>query len=201
MESRILIIHPSEIVRQGLYTILKRLFNIDSTLLSGIDELKSYMEIKESKLVLLIDSALKAQADSTTLKTFDNSNALLTVLVRPTGEKTSCTADCDCCFFLEDDNSRIYSLLHPFLESGTEVSFRKNGAGLTDREVDVIKLVAYGRTNKDIAEELCISIHTVISHRKNITEKLGIKSISGLTVYAMLNNLIDANSIDPDNLI
>ena len=72
---------------------------------------------------------------------------------------------------------------------------------MTDREIDVIRLVALGKTNKEIAEELCISIHTVISHRKNITEKLGIKSISGLTVYAMLNNLINVNSIDPGALI
>ncbi|NJO92945.1 MAG: hypothetical protein HC831_31265, partial [Chloroflexia bacterium] len=49
--------------------------------------------------------------------------------------------------------------------------------------------------------KLFISIHTVISHRKNITEKLGIKSISGLTVYAVLNKLIDTESINPEQLI
>ena len=64
-----------------------------------------------------------------------------------------------------------------------------------------MQLVALGNSNKEIAEKLFISIHTVISHRKNITEKLGIKSISGLTVYAILNKLIDTNSIDPEQLI
>jgi DNA-binding CsgD family transcriptional regulator len=61
---------------------------------------------------------------------------------------------------------------------------------LSDREVDVLKLVAQGNSNKEIADKLCISINTVITHRKNITEKLGIKTIAGLTVYAMMNNLI-----------
>ena len=77
-------------------------------------------------------------------------------------------------------------------------SKKKNATGLTEREIDVLRLVAFGKTNKDIADKLCISIHTAISHRKNITEKLGIKSISGLTVFAILNNLIDTSVIDPE---
>ena len=58
-----------------------------------------------------------------------------------------------------------------------------------------------GFANKEIADKLFISIHTVISHRKNITEKLGIKSISGLTVYAIMNNLLDLEDINPEELI
>ena len=61
---------------------------------------------------------------------------------------------------------------------------------LTPREIDVLKLAAQGYINKEIAEKLQISLHTVISHRKNIAEKLSIKNISGLTVYAMMNGLI-----------
>jgi DNA-binding CsgD family transcriptional regulator len=72
---------------------------------------------------------------------------------------------------------------------------------LSEREKDVLQLVALGHSNKEIAEKLFISIHTVISHRKNITEKLGIKSISGLTVYAILNKMIDTEHIDPTSLI
>ena len=72
---------------------------------------------------------------------------------------------------------------------------------LTAREKDVLNLVALGHSNKEIADKLFISIHTVISHRKNITEKLGIKSISGLTVYAMLNKIIDTDQMNTDQLI
>jgi DNA-binding CsgD family transcriptional regulator len=65
-----------------------------------------------------------------------------------------------------------------------------NNNMLSSRETDILKEVAMGYSNKEIAERLFISINTVITHRKNITEKLGIKTISGLTVYALLNQLI-----------
>jgi len=63
-------------------------------------------------------------------------------------------------------------------------------SGLSDREKDVLREIALGKTNKEIADNLFISAHTAITHRKNITRKLGIKSVSGLTVYAILNKLI-----------
>ncbi len=61
---------------------------------------------------------------------------------------------------------------------------------LSQREIEVLRLIASGRINKEIAQELNISINTVLSHRKNITAKLGIKSISGLTFYALMNGII-----------
>ncbi|GET20150.1 response regulator transcription factor [Prolixibacter denitrificans] len=61
---------------------------------------------------------------------------------------------------------------------------------LSERETDVLKLLATGLTNKEIAEKLSISINTVITHRKNITQKTGIKSVSGLTIYAVVKKLV-----------
>lgn len=61
---------------------------------------------------------------------------------------------------------------------------------LTQREIEVLHLIASGRINKEIAQELNISINTVLTHRKNITAKLGIKSVSGLSFYAMMNGII-----------
>ena len=57
-----------------------------------------------------------------------------------------------------------------------------------------------GHTNKTIADKLFISAHTVISHRKNITDKLGIKSIPGLTVYAIIQNIVSTSEIAPEQL-
>ena len=67
---------------------------------------------------------------------------------------------------------------------------------LSDREKDVLIQLVNGLSNKEIADVLCISTHTVISHRKNITRKLNIHSTAGLTVYAIVNKLIDINSMD-----
>jgi DNA-binding CsgD family transcriptional regulator len=65
---------------------------------------------------------------------------------------------------------------------------------LSEREVDVLLLLVNGLSNKEIAEKLNISIHTVISHRKNMIEKTGIKSLPGLTIYAISKKIIPLNT-------
>jgi len=61
---------------------------------------------------------------------------------------------------------------------------------LSDREIEVLKLLASGLANKEIADKLNISTNTVITHRKNISQKTGIKSVSGLTIYAVVKKLV-----------
>ena len=73
---------------------------------------------------------------------------------------------------------------------------RPEGEELSAREREILVSVAKGKLNKEIADEYNISIYTVITHRKNITRKTGIKTVAGLTVYALLNNLIDMNSVE-----
>lgn len=70
-----------------------------------------------------------------------------------------------------------------------------NGETLSDRERDVVIGVVQGMTNKEIADNLCISINTVITHRRNIARKLQIHSPAGLTIYAIVNNLVDISSV------
>ena len=67
---------------------------------------------------------------------------------------------------------------------------------LSDREKDVLIQVVRGLSNKEIADVLCISTHTVISHRKNIARKLNIHSTAGLTIYAIVNKLVDINTLE-----
>ena len=71
----------------------------------------------------------------------------------------------------------------------------QNADALSDREKDVIVALVQGMANKEIADHLCISINTVITHRRNIARKLQIHSPAGLTIYAILNGLVDISSV------
>ena len=95
---------------------------------------------------------------------------------------------------IEDD------ILRPALTKQESHSHRRHQQPeteeLSDREKDVLIQVVRGLSNKEIADVLCISTHTVITHRKNIAHKLNIHSSAGLTIYAIVNKLIDINSMD-----
>ena len=66
---------------------------------------------------------------------------------------------------------------------------------LGEREKEVIVALVQGMSNKEIAEHLCIATNTVITHRRNIARKLQIHSAAGLTIYAIVNNLVDISSV------
>lgn len=75
------------------------------------------------------------------------------------------------------------------------ISKGNDGDQLSDREKDVIVSLVQGMTNKEIADHLCISTNTVITHRRNIAKKLQIHSPAGLTIYAIVNHLVDISSV------
>lgn len=88
---------------------------------------------------------------------------------------------------------------HIFLEETIlerHVHEQDDDSTLSSREKEVLVCVAKGMINKEIADHLNISIHTVISHRKNISQKTGIKTVAGMTVYALLNKMIDIQSVE-----
>lgn len=95
---------------------------------------------------------------------------------------------------IEDD------ILRPALTHSKPLTHRRHqlpeSEELSDRERDVLIQVVRGLSNKEIADVLCISMHTVVSHRKHITRKLNIHSTAGLTVYAIVNHLVDINSLE-----
>lgn len=90
---------------------------------------------------------------------------------------------------VNDNESDIINAVSTFFTDGHEEG-KNTTNSLSGREIDVLRLIAAGKINKEIAQELNISINTVLSHRKNLTAKLGIKSISGLTFYAMMNGIV-----------
>ena len=66
---------------------------------------------------------------------------------------------------------------------------------LTNREIEVMSYIVQGHTNKEIADILNVSLATIITHRKNIMDKLGMKSVSALTIYAVMHGYVDINKI------
>jgi len=79
--------------------------------------------------------------------------------------------------------------------SGMVLGAGQNADALSDREKDVIVALVQGMANKEIADHLCISVNTVITHRRNIARKLQIHSPAGLTIYAIVNGLVDISSV------
>ncbi len=100
------------------------------------------------------------------------------------------TSQFDASINLTDSPEKIISIIEQVSTSGANYDAGVKGDSLSDREVDVLKLLAAGLTNKEIADKLSISANTVITHRKNITQKTGIKSAQGLTIYAVVKKLI-----------
>ena len=70
-----------------------------------------------------------------------------------------------------------------------------NASTLSPREIEVLSLVVKGYINKEIADKLCLSLPTIVSHRKNLMSKLGVRSVSALTIYAVMNGYVDVNDI------
>ncbi len=67
--------------------------------------------------------------------------------------------------------------------------------GLSERELEILRCIVRGMTNKEVANQLYISINTVLTHRKNISRKLDIHSVSGLTIYAIVNGIVNIDDI------
>ena len=96
---------------------------------------------------------------------------------------------------LNDSKQKVISKIFNILSDNKLSQDKPESVELSNRETDVLIALVKGLTNKEISDKLFISVHTVITHRKNIIRKTGIKSVSGLTVYALLNNLVDENDI------
>ena len=93
---------------------------------------------------------------------------------------------------IKQHNRIRYRILAPIV-AGMEKDGNKD---LSVREIEVLKQIVKGCTNKEVGDQLCISLNTVLTHRKNITSKLGIKTIPGLTFYAITNGIISGDEIE-----
>jgi len=188
MGRNIVLIHESEIIAKGLRSVLLSNLNMDLIHLNSIADLTARKYLSDCYTLFIIDKDLKDENLINNLVSLKEKNKLDILWFYN--------------FDVEGDNLlNIYSSTNSIIKVIRELLMKEGvykdlaPQELSGRELDVLKLVAKGRSNKDIADILFISIHTVISHRKNITDKLGIKSIPGLTVYAILNKFVEPSEI------
>ncbi len=200
MEENVFILHPSEIIRKGLALILQEYFKMEITQLSSINDLNSFAAISNNLIIVIIQKGLVLPEE--TEERLRKNNQFNMVSLSASTDMEGVTEGYDYDLNVLASNLEIQKLIQVIRKSASKskAATVENG-DLTQREKDVIRQIALGLSNKEMADKLNISIHTVISHRKNITEKLNIKSISGLTVYAIMNNLLDISDINPEELI
>ncbi len=182
----IVIASSSFIVRKGLTDILKELYT--GRKIFGIDSAKELNKfIEQNKIaLLLVSNKILLEVN---LSYYKEIQVIKMIDSRPDFMDTDST-NSELLFLDENENSIMHILKRNLALMEKDSSKNKNESELSDRELDIVREVALGKTNKEIADKLFISVHTVITHRKNITRKLGIKTVSGLTVYALLNKLI-----------
>jgi len=198
MNTRVVIIHGSPIVSEGLHHILH------NSSLQLHDHLRVFNQpdditIHRSSHYIFITTAGFFQ-NLYKYQLISVSESRYRFLLLNTDDSPAMHNLSSDTIYLNDTQNQIVEKLRHALNSFIH---EKNTiiASLTERETEILKLVALGNASKEIADKLSISTHTVITHRKNITEKLGIKSISGLTVYAILNKIIDTDQLSINDLI
>jgi DNA-binding NarL/FixJ family response regulator len=188
---KILIAEQSYLVRKGLIHVLKQFPEV-----TGVEVLGSHLGLSELTQhfcphILIINTTIAgAIAGNELEKLMPESSKTIHLIstMLPPGSPPSQIS-------IYDSKMAIAEKLLPVIRLFEKEVDEAESEELTQREKLILTNVALGLTNKEIASKLHISAHTVISHRKNITRKLDIKSVSGLTVYAILNGLLKMDDI------
>lgn len=191
---RVAIIEPSAIIAEGVATLAGRSGEFEVVYSSG--DMRMLMErfAMVAPDVVIVGSQMVGANNQSLRVAYPELQSVTLALLSTTVCDEEVMRQFDGVVNIYDGQAQIIRKLHAAVEQG-ETNPYSDSHDLSERERDVLILVAKGKTNKEIADELNISIHTVMSHRKNITHKTGIKSVAGLTVYALLNNLLDQNDV------
>ncbi len=132
-------------------------------------------------------------------RSFFSAHRHRTIVLTTAPEHAAQLADFHCVCVTGGEKALVKSLLQMMRRGHPHGEHISHGAQqrplLSPREVEVLSLLARGFINKEIADRLCISLTTVITHRKNIVEKLGMRSVSALTIYAVMNGYVDLEQI------
>ena len=188
---KVTIIEPSEIVSAGLKQLVEYGGNFHVT--KVFKSIQDYSENLNGNpdIILINPTALNIgdSNDPRNIITAKDNVAIVAICYLAYNEET--LRNYDGCIGMFSTQEQIEKKLLSALKTTSDKEQDDNCNELSTRECEILTAVAKGKTNKEIADEFNISIHTVISHRKNISHKLGINSIAGLTIYAVMNKLLD----------
>lgn len=195
MPSSVIIAEHSEIIRRGLADILEK-----SGLFDRIREVACAANLvdlvkRTHPDVLVVNPGMVDSHFSDQLKNSGGKRPRLAAIVYSFHEE-AILEGFDELIPINDTRTKIQKKLVA-LVNATPVENQETDHGLSPRETEVLRELVRGLSNKEISEKLFISTHTVMSHRKNITQKLNIKSVAGLTVYAILNKIIRMEELGP----
>jgi DNA-binding NarL/FixJ family response regulator len=195
MGKTLIIAEQSEIIRKGLVNLSESL-----GLFSSIKEVTCSSGLRESisryhPHVLIINPSFIMPDGLDELKELNTKHELRIAAIVYSLFDDDFLLRFDEVIRISDTRQKMHKRLSDLLDKAPEKNITKREETLSARELDVLKLLVTGMSNKEISDKLFISTHTVISHRKNITQKLNIKSVAGLTVYAILNELISMDDV------
>lgn len=192
---KVLILEPSEIVSTGLRKIIGQGFRTpDTGIVCDLQSAAERIRCNAPDIVVVNPSLLSDSSQLSQLRSVAPQGAVFAAVTYALfDEKTLRQFDAVISVF---DSSR--QTLHKLQQIAGSTSASSHGENyeLSEREREILVSVARGKTNKEIADLHHISIHTVISHRKNIQRKTGIKTIAGLALYALLNNMISESDME-----
>lgn len=194
-----IVAEPSYIIRKGLVSLINELPN---TLVAR--ELETTQKLIETAThhgadAIVINAELLrelSQADRKTLLNGKKKTAVVTISCSALSHSDEITNISSSQIMLSESKPSVLKKIKDIINRVDTSEATPENQELSDREVEILKDVALGLSNKEIAEKNFISPHTVITHRKNITRKLGIKTVSGLTIYAILNKIIGMEALE-----
>lgn len=184
----------SAIVRSGLVAVLKRLpdMHIQTVEVTSKEGIQHCMEAHVPN-ILIVNPQFEGWFDVDAFKEHYPHAETKIVSLLCTFVDANQLKGYDESINLFDDAESLEKKISELMNQTEEEDADQNA--LSQREKEIIGCVVRGMTNKEIAEKLFISVHTVITHRRNITRKLQIHSAAGLTIYAIVNKLVELSEV------
>lgn len=189
----IAVAESSVIVRSGLVSVLKRLpdMEVEVVEVTSKDGIRHCMEMHTPQ-ILIVNPQLEGWFDVDAFRQCYKQDVKLVSLLCSMVDSSQLKGY-DERVTLFDDMASLEKKITELLNIADEEESDQDA--LSQREKEIVGCIVCGMTNKEIAEKLFISVHTVMTHRKNITRKLQIHSAAGLTIYAIVNKLVELSEV------